>query len=131
MNAAQLDQENDRWVQTWPTKEYYTVQECSHILDVGGPTVYSAIRRGSIKAVRINGTTHVAHEALIEYIDKRNEAHGSTDFDISNAVIEEIKPEEDAKRKAVEMTEAVEKERSKPEPEQESQKKSPLDFLDE
>lgn len=128
MRSATLDKENKQWVQTVSVQEYYTVQECSIILDVGSPSVYSAIKRGSVKGVRINGVTHVSHNALIEYIDRRG--GGRQSIDITEAVIEEINPEKDAERRAVDMVDAVESETSEPE-ESEPEKKSPLDFLDE
>jgi hypothetical protein len=130
MRAAQLDAKNGRWVQTVPQKEYYTVQECSVILDVGSPSVYSAIKRGTMKGVRINGVTHVAHDALIAYINRRGGGRRATN--IGDAVIEEIRPKEESERQAVELVDAVKSETDgSGDDEEQRQVESPLDFLNE
>lgn len=123
MRAAILNKERKEWVQVIPVKAYYTVQEAGIILDVGPPSVYSALKRGTLGGVLINGVKHVPHDKLVEYIDRRG--GGRQALDISSAVIEEIRPDEDSKRQAVDMVRAV-NDVSKPE-----DRKSPLDFLDE
>jgi hypothetical protein len=128
MRAAELDEQQGCWIQDVPIKDYYSVQECSIILDVGSPSVYSAIKRGTMKGVRVNGVTHVRHSDLIAYINKRGTGRPRTN--LADAVIEEITPKEDKEREAVEMQdEPVEVDVQ--EPDGSGDEGSPLDFLDE
>jgi len=100
MRAAELNEAGAVWEQTVPVKEYYTIQDVCTILDVGGPSVYGAIKRGTLRGVRINGVAHVSHEALLAYINRRGQAQT---FDASTLVIEDIIPEKEAAKAAASM----------------------------
>lgn len=89
MKAALLNEEQGQWEQTIPVKEWYTVQDVCVIMNVGGPSVYGAIKRGTLKAYRVSGVVHVKHEDLIAYLARRSAAPS---FDPSALVIEEIVP---------------------------------------
>ena len=95
VNAAELNEAKQAWEQIVPFKDYYTVQDVCTILNVGGPSVYGAIKRGTLRGVRVNGVAHVRHDALIQYIARRGQA---TTFDPSQLVIEDIVPEKEAVR---------------------------------
>lgn len=127
MRAAKLDKERGCWIQDIPIKKYYTVQECSVILDVGAPSVYSSINRGTMKGVRVDGVTHVAHEALVAYINRRGTGRKKTN--LADAVIEEITPKEDKGREAVEMKDEPEPVEVDMQDGSGDAEESPLDFL--
>lgn len=90
MRAAEFDSANEVWVQRTPQKEWYTIQDVCTILDVGGPSVYGAIKRGTLRGFRVNGVAHVKHVDLINYISRRQ---GEAEYDASGFVIEEIVPD--------------------------------------
>lgn len=100
MRAAELNEAGGVWEQTVPVKEYYTIQDVCTILDVGGPSVYGAVKRGTLRGVRINGIAHVRHDALLAYINRRGQAKT---FDPSSLVIEDIIPEKEAEKAAASM----------------------------
>lgn len=100
MRAAQLNTERKVWVQEIPQAEFYSIQECCTILHVGGPSVYGAIRRGTLRGVRVNGVAHVRHEALLDYINRRKTAPM---FDSGQLVVEDIVPEKEAAKAAAGM----------------------------
>jgi len=100
VNAAELNEAKGAWIQAVPVKDYYTVQDVCTILNVGGPSVYGAIKRGTLRGVRVNGVAHVRHEALVAYIARRGQA---TTFDPSQLVIEDIVPEKEASKTAAAM----------------------------
>jgi excisionase family DNA binding protein len=89
MRAAILNEAQGQWEQTVPAKDWYTVQDVCVIMDVGGPSVYGAIKRGTLKAWRVQGVVHVKHEDLLAYLARRSAAPS---FDPSALVIEEIIP---------------------------------------
>jgi len=105
MRPAIFSDEDQQWVQVVPHKEYYTVQDISVILNVGGPSVYGAIKRGTLKGVRVNGKVHATHDALVAYIQKRIATQVS--FSESGLVIEDIVPTEEAGRVAAQMLQGV------------------------
>ncbi len=102
MNAASYDTKRNVWIQEIPQKEYYTIQDCCIILNVGGPSVYGAVKRGTLKATRVNGKLHARHAALVAYINRREQVQVA--FDPSTVTIEEVIPDIDGTRAAVEMT---------------------------
>ena len=130
MRAAKLCEEDGCWVQDVPIKDYYSVQECSIILDVGSPSIYSAIKRGTMKGVRVNGVTHVRHADLIAYINKRGTGRPMTS--LADAVIEEINPEDDSERQEVVLPDGSGDEDEDEDGEATVEtRESPLDFLNE
>lgn len=63
--------EPTEWRQAIPAKEWYTVQETSIILLMGTTQVYDCIKRGTMPAYEVNSVTHVKHNDLVDYIDRR------------------------------------------------------------
>ena len=74
MNAATYNEEKKVWEATVAAAEWYSVQEIGQILGVGGPTVYSAVKRGSLVAYKVGGTTKAKHDDLLNYIARRKSA---------------------------------------------------------
>lgn len=101
MRAATLNEKDGVWTQTVPVKEFYSVQDTQVILNVGGPSIYSAIKRGTLKGVRLNNVVHIRHAALLEYLSRRSSAPL---FDPNNLVVEDIVPEKDALKATATMT---------------------------
>lgn len=89
MHAAELNTKGKVWTQTVPQKEYYTVKNVSVILDVGPVQIRGWIKRGTLKAYRVNGVISVKHEDLVAYIARRGSAGRIT----GELMIEEIIPE--------------------------------------
>jgi len=100
MKAAQLNEDRKVWIQEIPQAEFYSIQEVCTILHVGGPSVYGAVRRGTLRGVRVNGVAHVRHEALLNYINRRKTAPM---FDSGELVVEDIVPEKEAAKAASSM----------------------------
>ena len=97
MKAAQLNQEGTAWIQEIPVKEWYTIQDVCVILNAGGPSIYGAIKRGTMKGHRVNGVNHVKHENLLAYMARRA---ATPTFDPSQLDIQEILPEVSADKAA-------------------------------
>ena len=105
MNAGTYDAEKGSWLMYLPAREWYSVQETSQILGVGGPTVYSAIRRGSLVAYKVGGSTKVKHDDLVNYIARRmSNAVATTTAD---EAIARIIPSEVSSKKADKMAGAI------------------------
>ena len=108
MKAAKLNENHTdadgqsapRWEQYVPVKEYYTVQDVGVILRVGGPQVYNAIKRGTLKGVFINNVKHVRHTAILDYLARRSDAPV---FDPTKLVITDIIPDKEAAKEAEAM----------------------------
>ena len=100
MRAAELNEQEQKWVQSVPVKEFYTVQDVCVILNVGGASVYGAIKRGTVAGVRVGGVVHIRHAALEAYLQRRGAAPV---FDPDNLVIEDIIPEREAAKSASNM----------------------------
>ena len=100
MQAAFLNEKDQVWEQKILVREYYTVQEVCTILNVGGPGVYGAIKRGTLRGVRINQVVHVAHDALLAYLSRRSNAPV---FDPTQLVIEDIVPDRESSKTAKSM----------------------------
>jgi hypothetical protein len=79
MRAARLVTDNEgkpvEWVQVIPAKEWYPVQEASIILKMGTTQIYDTIKRGTMDAYEVNSVTHIKHEDLIEYIERRHQGY--------------------------------------------------------
>lgn len=101
MKAARLNEQDKIWEQHMPIKDWYTIQGVCMILNVGGPSVYGAIKRGTMKGHRVNGVVHVSHENLLAYISRRA---ASPTFDPSQLDIQEILPAAVAEQAAASMT---------------------------
>lgn len=101
MRVAILNEERQVWEQNIPMKEWYTIQDVCVILDVGGPSAYGAIKRGTMKGHRVNGVVHVSHANLLAYISRRT---ASPTFDPSQLDIQEILPADEAEQVAAKMT---------------------------
>jgi excisionase family DNA binding protein len=80
MKAAILDTANQVWIQKSPAKQYYTVLEVSHLLTMGTPQVYAAIRSGKIEGVMLGNLTAISHEALLAYIERRSTSGAVTEL---------------------------------------------------
>ena len=103
LNESHVDADGQaapRWEQYVPVKEYYTIQDACIILRVGGPQVYNAIKRGTLKGVFINTVKHVRHTALMDYLARRSDAPV---FDPTKLVITEIIPDKEAAKEAEAM----------------------------
>lgn len=106
MRAATFDEQEQVWTQTVAYKEWYSVREVCVLLQTGGPSVYGAIRRGTLKAYKVNGFTRVKHEDLVAYIIRRQA--GATTVMQGALQIEEILPQKLAEKAAQGMTPAGE-----------------------
>lgn len=71
MRPATFDNDNNQWVQIIPQREYYSIQDASHILDMGTTQIYGSIKRGTIVAYKVDGVVRIKHDDMIEYINKR------------------------------------------------------------
>jgi excisionase family DNA binding protein len=92
-NWSVLNKEENVWTNSYPVREYYTVQEVAMVTGMGTTSIYSSIKRGTMKAYRVNGVVHVKHEDLIAYRDNK----GSTEaYSIDDLVIEEYDPAAEA-----------------------------------
>jgi len=100
MRPANLNEQVGVWEQTVVVKDFYSIQDVCTILNVGGPSVYGAVKRGTMRGVRVNGVAHVRHDALLAYISRRT---ASPTFDPSQMVIEDIVPEQEAAKAAAAM----------------------------
>lgn len=96
MRAADWDEAQGEWIHHIPSQEYYSVQEVSTILDTGGPSVRNSIKRGTIKAYKVNGVVKVQHDDLLAYIARRQAIPTAGEL-----VIEEIVPESKRKQAKV------------------------------
>jgi len=47
-----------------------TVEEVGQYLKIGRSTLYSLLRRGELKSLRIGGTRRISTKQLIEFIEK-------------------------------------------------------------
>jgi len=72
-NIARYDSERNEWVKTVPGSKFYSLQKVAEILGVGGPSVYQAIKRGTLRAFKnpATGSIVVTHDDLMAYIQKR------------------------------------------------------------
>lgn len=100
MRSATLNEELGQWEAVIPVKEYYTVQDVMGILGVGGPSVYGAIKRGTMAGVYVNDVKHVRHTALLTYMSRRSSAPV---FDPDNLIIRDIIPDKEAAKEAASM----------------------------
>lgn len=98
MNPGTYDEEAKHWVCTVPGQEWYSVQDVSIILGIGGPSVYNAIQRGSLVAYKVGGSTKVKHEDLQAYISRRGQTQQTQRT--ADTLIERIVPEVQETRKA-------------------------------
>jgi excisionase family DNA binding protein len=100
MRAAFLNDAEGRWEQTVAVQEWYSVQDVCTILAVGNPSVYGAIKRGTLKAYRVSGVVKVKHDDLVSYIARRS---AEPSLDPGALQIEEIIPEREADKAAQAM----------------------------
>jgi len=105
MNAATYNEETKVWTATIAYQEWYSVQDVGQILGVGGPTVYSAIKRGSCVAYKVSRTTKVKHDDLVAYIAKRMSSAAATTT--ADATIAKIIPVVESQDKAKRLASAI------------------------
>jgi excisionase family DNA binding protein len=100
MDAGRFDSEAGKWSIEVPEQEYYTVQDVSRILGVGAPSVYNYIRRGSLPAYKVGGSTKVKHEDLMQYIEVRQSDQARSPVN----EVEKIVPDEEPRKVAQELS---------------------------
>lgn len=65
------DDKRKVWVVEIPYSEYYSVIVAAIVIGRSTPTVYTALRSGTMSGMRIDGVNHASHKGLITYIARR------------------------------------------------------------
>jgi len=116
MRPATYDAATGEWIQRVQQRKFYPIQTVAMLLGVGAPSVYSSVKRGTLPAVRIGTTVHIAHDELLKYIETRDP--NDLGFDGDDIVAVQVDPTSEIVSRAKAFGRQV------------GPKQIPLDFLD-
>lgn len=91
MDIARRDAGTRTWVIEIPFAEWYTVGLVGRILGTSSG-VRPAIKRGTLRAYRVNGVIMIKHDDLLAYLKRREDRQDAVD--LSAATIVEIIPDD-------------------------------------